>query len=64
MSFLSGLFTFLTEAFGFWRQKDAQKNTPAMIAAKQAQREQQAADKTNEALRKNDLEELRKEASE
>jgi hypothetical protein len=40
-----------------------EKNTPEMVKAVEAAREQEAVDKTNEAIGKGDLEEVRKEVS-
>ena len=63
MDFLSALFKAITEVCSFWRQKDAEKNTAAMLAAKQLAEEQAAKDKTNQAIATGDLKELRNEIS-
>ena len=61
---LSNAFGAIKEVFGFARQRDAEKNSPEMVQAKEAKDEVSAVDKTREALAKGDIDELRKEASE
>lgn len=52
------------EVFGFVRQRDAERNGPEMVAAKVAQREQDAQDKTRKAIAERDIEEERRQAAE
>lgn len=45
-------------------QKDAEKNTPAVIAAAEAAKQQAATDAVNAAIAKGDLDEVRKQDAE
>jgi hypothetical protein len=58
---LSNLFRAIAEALGLVRQRDTELNTEAMRKALEAKREAAAVDRTREAIRKKDLDELRKE---
>lgn len=61
---ISNAFAAIGQLFGFARQRDSEKNAPAVQAAAAAQKEQNAQDKTKAALAKGDLDEIRKELSE
>lgn len=58
---LSSLFRAIAEALGLVRQRDAESNTADMKRALEAKREAVAVDRTREAIRKKDIDELRKE---
>lgn len=54
----------LKEMFGFAKQRDSEKNAPAMQAAAQAQKEQDAQDRTRTAIARHDLAQERRELAE
>jgi len=64
LSLISNAFAAIGQVFGFARQRDEEKNSPAVQAAAAAQKEQNAEDQTRAALAKADLNEIRKELSE
>ena len=53
----------VTEVLRAEEQVRAEENTPGMVAAKEAQLEQTAADKTNAAIAARDTQEMRNEIS-
>lgn len=61
---IANAFGAIKALFGFAKQRDAEKNSPAMEQAKEAKLEAAALDATREAIAKKDLDELRKEAAE
>jgi len=61
---LSNLFGSVREIFGFASQKDAEKNTPAMVQSVEARREAAAMDKTRAAISAGDAKEIRRELAE
>ena len=61
MDTIGAIFKFLTESMCFWRQKDAQKNTPAMVTGKQVTNEQAFVDKSTKAIAEHDVKEIRNE---
>jgi len=50
--------------FGFATQKDSEKNAAPIVQSKEANAEAKAVDKSREAIKDNDLDEIRKEAAE
>lgn len=50
--------------FGWARGRDAEENGPDMKAAAEARQEVQAADVTNQAIAKRDVDEIRRELAE
>lgn len=61
---IKAAFNFGAELLGFGKQRDAEKNAPAVQAAAAAQKEQDAQDRTRKAIAIGDLEEERREAAE
>lgn len=63
-SALTAFFQMVANYLGFAKTRAEEKNTADMVAAKQAQNEQDARDKTAQALKKHDLDQLRKDSAE
>ncbi len=54
----------VAKVFGYRQQRDAEKNAPDVRAAAIAGQEQRQVDKTNQAIAKQDVAEIRKELAE
>ena len=63
LGFLSGIANSLGSIFNFFRQRDAEKNSPEMIKNKEQQQEQDYKDKVNNDLKKDNISELGKDIS-
>jgi hypothetical protein len=61
---IKNAFEAIASVFGYAKQRDAEKNAPDMVQAKEAATETAALDQTRTALAKKDLDELRREAAE
>lgn len=55
---------FLASLVGYTRQRDAEKNTPAIVAAAAAKQAQGENDKATKAVAEGDINEIRRELSE
>jgi hypothetical protein len=64
LSLISNFFSAGASYFGYAKQRDAEKNAPAIQQAANAAQEQSQADKTNKAIAASDTDELRKELAE
>ncbi len=64
LDLITNLLGAIKAVFGFTKQRDAEKNSPAMVEAKTAQNEQNAEDKTRRAIAGGNIQEERRELAE
>ena len=61
---IANAFKFLAGVVGWGKQRDSEKNAPDVRAAREAQDEQNARDKTRKAIGEKDVAEERRELAE
>jgi len=61
---LSAIISAVSNVFGWALNRSALKNSPDMMAAEKARREADMIDRTNKAILKKDVDEIRKELAE
>ena len=64
LTLISNALSALGSWIGFQKQKDAERNTAAVVAGQQRVNEQAAVDASAEAIRKGKIDEIRKDLAE